>query len=102
MNGASRPEVHYARSGDVSIAYQIVGEGTPDLVFVPFLANIVWQWEQPLYVRLYRRLSSFARLILLDKRGTGFPIVRGICRPWRPGWMTFARSWMPPAPSERL
>jgi len=71
MTGVSRPEVHYARSGDVSIAYQVVGEGAPDLVFVPFLGNIVWQWEQPLYVRMYRRLSSFARLILLDKRGTG-------------------------------
>jgi hypothetical protein len=71
MNDASRPEVHYARSGDVSIAYQTVGEGPSDLVYVPFLANIIWQWEQPLYVRMYGRLSSFARLILLDKRGTG-------------------------------
>jgi class 3 adenylate cyclase len=71
MNGAPRPEVHYARSGDLSVAYQTVGEGANDLVFVPFLANIIWQWEQPLYVRMYRRLSSFARLILLDKRGTG-------------------------------
>jgi class 3 adenylate cyclase len=71
MSGASRPEVYYARSGDVSIAYQTVGEGENDLVFVPFLGNIAWQWEQPLYVRTYRRLSSFARLIMLDKRGTG-------------------------------
>ena len=71
MSGASRPEVHYARSGDVSIAYQVIGEGASDLVFVPFLGNIVWQWEQPLYVRTYRRLSSFARLLLLAKRGTG-------------------------------
>lgn len=71
MNHTSRPEVHYARSGDVSIAYQVLGKGPPDLVFVSFLGNIVWGWEQPLYVQMYRRLSSFARLILFDKRGTG-------------------------------
>ncbi len=71
MTSAWRPEVQYARSGDVSIAYQVVGDGPPDVVLVSFLGNIVWGWQQPLYVRLYRRLSAFSRLILLDKRGTG-------------------------------
>ena len=65
------PEVHYARSGDVSIAYQVVGDGPVDLIFVPFMINLVWAWEQPVFVDFCRRLANFSRLILLDKRGTG-------------------------------
>jgi class 3 adenylate cyclase len=65
------PEVRYARSGDVSIAYQVVGEGPVDLIFVPFMINLIWAWEQPIFVDFCRRLSEFSRLILLDKRGTG-------------------------------
>ncbi len=65
------PDIRYARSGDVAIAYQVLGEGPVDLVFVPFLANIRWSWEQPLFVRFLEQLASFSRLILFDKRGTG-------------------------------
>ncbi len=65
------PDVQYARSGDVAIAYQVVGDGPVDLVFVSFIGNIVYAWEQPLWVRFCERLSSFSRLILFDKRGTG-------------------------------
>jgi pimeloyl-ACP methyl ester carboxylesterase len=65
------PDVRYARSGDVAIAYQVVGEGPVDLVFVPFFGNIHWAWEQPLFARFLERLASFSRLILFDKRGTG-------------------------------
>jgi class 3 adenylate cyclase len=65
------PEVRYARSGDVSIAYQVVGDGPVDLVLVPFMINLVWAWEQPIFVDFCRRMSSFSRFILLDKRGTG-------------------------------
>jgi class 3 adenylate cyclase len=65
------PEVHYARSGDVSIAYQVVGSGRVDVLFVPFLINLVWAWEQPIFVDFCTRLAEFSRLILLDKRGTG-------------------------------
>jgi class 3 adenylate cyclase len=65
------PEVRYARSGDVSIAYQVVGEGPLDVLFVPFMINLVWAWEQPIFVDFCRRMTSFSRLILLDKRGTG-------------------------------
>ena len=65
------PEVRYARSGDVSIAYQVVGEGPVDLIFVPFMINLVWAWEQPIFVDFCRRLAESSRLILLDKRGTG-------------------------------
>ena len=65
------PDVQYARSGDVAIAYQVVGDGPVDLVFVPFFGNIRWPWEQPLFARFLERLASFSRLILFDKRGTG-------------------------------
>jgi class 3 adenylate cyclase len=65
------PEVNYARSGDVSIAYQVVGSGPVDVLFVPFLINLVWAWEQPIFVDFCNRIAEFSRLILLDKRGTG-------------------------------
>jgi class 3 adenylate cyclase len=65
------PDVRYARSADISIAYQVVGDGPVDVVFVPYIINLVWAWEHPMFVRFCRRIASFARLILLDKRGTG-------------------------------
>ena len=65
-------ETRYARSGDVHIAYQVVGEGPFDLVFVPgFVSNVEAIWESPARARFFRRLASFSRLILFDKRGTG-------------------------------
>ena len=66
------PEVRYARSGDVHIAYQVTGDGPRDLVWVPgWVSNLQVMWEDPGYARFLRRLGSFARLILFDKRGTG-------------------------------
>jgi class 3 adenylate cyclase/pimeloyl-ACP methyl ester carboxylesterase len=65
------PDVRYTRSADMSIAYQVVGDGPVDIVFVPFLINLVWAWEHPIFVDFCRGLASFSRLILLDKRGTG-------------------------------
>src|SRR3954454_10502133 len=66
------PQTRYAWSGDFCIAYQVIGQAALDLVFVPgFLSNLEVQWEEPGYAHLLRRLSSFARLIQFDKRGTG-------------------------------
>ena len=65
------PEIHYTRSGDVAIAYQTAGGGTFDLVFVPTFANLVFPWLNRDWKSFYERLASFARLIMLDKRGTG-------------------------------
>jgi pimeloyl-ACP methyl ester carboxylesterase len=65
------PETHYARSGDLAIAYQVVGEGPVDLVFVPEFSNLLWYWQHPLPAAFFRELASFSRLILLDKRGVG-------------------------------
>lgn len=68
----STPETRYAKNGDVRIAYQVVGHGSLDLVFVPgFISNLDVQWEDPGFAHLLTRLSAFSRLILLDKRGTG-------------------------------
>jgi len=66
------PATRYARSGEVNIAYQVVGEGPVDLVYVPgFLSHVEWSWEHPPFARFLQRLAGFSRLILLDKRGTG-------------------------------
>src|SRR2546426_3160698 len=64
------PETRYAKSGDVNIAYQVVGDGPTDLVYVPgWVSNVELIWEKP--TRFLERLASFSRLILFDKRGTG-------------------------------
>jgi class 3 adenylate cyclase len=66
------PEIRYALSGNVSIAYAVVGKGTVDLVFVyGFVGNLDFGFEIPQFARCYDRLSSFSRLIAFDRRGTG-------------------------------
>jgi hypothetical protein len=65
-------ETRYARSGDVSIAYQVSGAGAFDLVLFPgWVTNVEVMWEDPKYRALWERLGSFARFIQFDKRGTG-------------------------------
>src|SRR5260370_27216856 len=67
-----RPETRYAKSGEVNIAYQVVGSGPVDLVYVMgWVTNLDYFWEEPSYARFLARLASFSRLILFDKRGTG-------------------------------
>jgi class 3 adenylate cyclase len=66
------PETRYAKSGDVNIAYQVLGDGPVDLVYVPgWVSHVELAWELPALVRGFERLASFSRLILFDKRGTG-------------------------------
>jgi hypothetical protein len=56
------PQTRYAKSGDVNIAYQVLGQGPPDLVVVPgWVSNIEIFWEEPAVVRFLRRLASFSR-----------------------------------------
>ncbi|MGH6763843.1 MAG: LuxR C-terminal-related transcriptional regulator [Phyllobacterium sp.] len=65
-------ETRYARNGDVRIAYQVVGQGAFDLVFVPGdISNLDVHWEYPEFAHFLERLSTFSRLLLFDKRGTG-------------------------------
>ena len=69
---AEIPSTHYVKSDDVHIAYQVIGEGPFDLLFVPgFVSNIEAIWQSPEQSAFFRRLASFSRLILFDKRGTG-------------------------------
>jgi class 3 adenylate cyclase/pimeloyl-ACP methyl ester carboxylesterase len=66
------PPVRYANVGDLQIAYQVLGEGPVDLIFqFGFPSHLEVQWEHPAVARFYRRLASFSRLILFDRRGTG-------------------------------
>jgi class 3 adenylate cyclase len=65
------PEVHYARSGGVAIAYQVVGEGPQTLVYVPPVTNLYSLWELPRAASFLRRLSEEVRVVVLNPRGTG-------------------------------
>jgi pimeloyl-ACP methyl ester carboxylesterase/class 3 adenylate cyclase/DNA-binding CsgD family transcriptional regulator len=66
------PETRYAKSDEISIAYQVVGAGSVDLVYVMgWASHLDWAWQEPSFARFLRRLASFSRLILFDKRGTG-------------------------------
>ncbi len=66
------PDVHYARSGEVNIAYQVVGSGPLDIVFVMgWVSHLEYFWNEPSFARFLTSLASMSRLILFDKRGTG-------------------------------
>ena len=66
------PDTHYARSGDVNIAYQVIGNGPRDLVFIMgWVSHLDYFWAEPSFARFLHRLATFSRLILIDKRGTG-------------------------------
>ena len=68
----TEPTVKYAKSGDVSVAYLVAGGAGPDLVLVPgWASNVEYLWNEPLSMPWLRRLASFCRLIMLDRRGTG-------------------------------
>jgi class 3 adenylate cyclase/alpha-beta hydrolase superfamily lysophospholipase len=66
------PETRYARSGDLHIAYQVVGDGPIDLVYVPsWISQVEHYWEEPRVARYFNRIASFSRLIMFDRRGSG-------------------------------
>jgi pimeloyl-ACP methyl ester carboxylesterase/DNA-binding CsgD family transcriptional regulator len=66
------PETKYAKSGELSIAYQVIGDGPFDLLLIHgFVSNLDVQWEEPHLAQFLNRLASFSRLIVFDKRGTG-------------------------------
>jgi len=66
------PETRYARSGEVNIAYQVFGDGPIDMVFVMgWVSHLEYSWTEPRFAAFLRRLASFSRVILFDKRGTG-------------------------------
>lgn len=68
----SPPNTRYTSSGDIHIAYQVLGQGPVDLIFVGgFVSDLEQTWEEPGLARFFQRLGSFSRLILFDKRGMG-------------------------------
>jgi pimeloyl-ACP methyl ester carboxylesterase/DNA-binding winged helix-turn-helix (wHTH) protein len=72
LTGMRAPETRYAQSGEVNIAYQVVGNAPLDLVFVMgWVSHLEYFWAEPSFARFLTRLASFSRLILFDKRGTG-------------------------------
>src|ERR671931_122004 len=93
-----RPDVHYARSGDVAIAYQVVGDGPVDVVYARGMSgDLLSSLDQPLLARHFADLARFSRLLTFDKRGTGLSDGCERCRPSRRGWTTSAPSWTRPA-----
>ena len=69
---AMTPQTRYACSGDLHIAYQVIGDGPIDLVYVPsWISQVEHYWEEPIVARYFNRLASFSRLILFDRRGSG-------------------------------
>ncbi|MEO1013116.1 MAG: alpha/beta hydrolase [Bacteroidota bacterium] len=72
LHNTSKVKTRYAKSGKVNIAYQVVGTGTVDLVYIPgWVSNIDMMWKDPRISHFLSHLSKFTRLILFDKRGTG-------------------------------
>ncbi len=72
MRGVERPETRYAWNGDNSLAYQVVGDGPVDLVYLQgYLSNVELNWEHPAFARFARELARFSRLIVTDRRGLG-------------------------------
>jgi class 3 adenylate cyclase len=98
-----QPETRYARSKDGHVAYQIVGDGPRDLVFIPsWTSNVEAMWEEPSLARFLRCLARFSRLLCFDKRGTGVsdPVPLAAL-PTLEQWMDDVRTVMDAASSER-
>ena len=90
----------YVASGDLSIAYQVVGEGPLDIVLVNgWVCSFQPGWERPAIARFYERIAGMGRLILFDKRGTGLSDRVPGSRRSRSAWTTCARCSTPSAPS---
>ena len=66
------PQIRYARSAGVNIAYQVVGEGTADILMIPgWVTHLALDWHEPRWVGWFERMTAFARVVRFDKRGTG-------------------------------
>src|SRR5947208_16340837 len=103
MLRAVQPETRYARSKDGHVAYQVVGDGPLDLVFIPsWASNVEVMWEEPSIARFFPRLSTFSRVLCFDKRGTGVsdPVPLAAL-PTLGQWMDDVRTVMEAAGSKR-
>jgi class 3 adenylate cyclase len=97
------PETRYARAGNVHIAYQVLGEGAVDVVLADmWFSNMDGQWDVPPLAEFRRRLASFSRLIMFDRRGMGLSDPVGIqSLPSLDAWMEDLRAVMSAARSDR-
>jgi hypothetical protein len=86
------PETRYARSGDVMIAYQVVGEGPFDVVFAPgSVSHVELYWEAAGMAALLRGIAEHARVLVFDKRVLACPTGSRVRRRWRSAAMTSGR-----------
>ena len=97
------PETNYAKLAGAHIAYQVIGEGPPDIVLLRLaMNNIELQWEEPRFARFLTRLASFSRLIVFDARGLGVSDPLGEHRiPTMDDWSDDIQAVMDAAGSER-
>ena len=97
------PQTRYAKAGDVHVAYQVVGEGPPDLVLVStWFSHVEARWDFPGFAYYLRRLASFSRVISFDKRGIGLSDPVQVDRlPFLEEWMSDVRAVMDAAGVER-
>jgi class 3 adenylate cyclase len=97
-----RPQTRYVEVGGAEVAYQVVGQGPPELVYVPGLGNVDVAWEDPVMAAFQERLASFSRLILFDRRGTGASdAVPDTAMPTWEEWADDLRAVLDAAGSER-
>jgi class 3 adenylate cyclase len=97
-----RPEIRYVEVGGAEVAYQIVGLGPPDVIYVPGFSHVDLVWEDPVLATFLERLASFGRLILFDRRGTGASdAVPDTAMPTWEEWAEDVRAVLDAAGSER-
>lgn len=100
MTDSQLPETHYAQSGDVSIAYQVMGDGPIDLILVPgFITHIEYMHELTGFTSFMQSLGSFARVVTSIKEDRGSRIGCRARRRWKCVWTMCARFWTPSARS---
>ena len=87
--GEGRPDVQYAGPEGAAVAYQLVGNGSVDLVFLPeWMNNLEMQWDEPKLARFPSQLAAFSRVIMLNTRGIG------LSDPLSHGASTTIEQWM--------
>jgi pimeloyl-ACP methyl ester carboxylesterase len=97
-----RPQTKYVEVGGVEVAYQIVGQGPPDVVYLAGISHIDLRWEDPVFAAFLERLASFGRLILFDRRGTGaYAAIPDTAMPTWEEWVDDVRAVLEVAGSER-
>jgi class 3 adenylate cyclase/alpha-beta hydrolase superfamily lysophospholipase len=97
-----RPQTSYVEVGGAEVAYQIVGQGPPDVVYVPGFSHIDLRWDNPVWAGFLERLATFGRLILFDRRGTGASdAVLDTAMPTWEEWAEDVRAVLDAARSER-